>query len=361
MLLSKVDLLSEEKLGNLCLSERLEYSAFSCNIRLGTLYRIVRQCAPHLFGPDGREIEISQEQYIDEYLEEISIPEEGIVLNENDRYMCQTLEKVFLAPGLGATSRSSWARLGVHIKSKPIDDTLHISQIKYNDYPLCSLRTTGTRVLIKKGDEIGQIFVYEYPSFLIYYETAKLISDGKFEIHKDGKKLSLDKIIFHGEMVLTMDPKIKIYKGKVLIPGNLKEDDFSEETLVADKPLYLKQGTFFISSSAESVYIPPEYAGFVTERSSIMTLQMYTVTKRPEFAPSPMFTHANAPYIGPKTVFSGKITFENHMGWGDYIKCGMKQTELVLMRFRTPIIGEEKSRYDKQSEPTTSQLEENKD
>ena len=105
-----------------------------------------------------------------------------------------------------------------------------------------------------------------------------------------------------------------------------------------------KKGTFFISASAESVKIPESCIGHVSEMNH----------HDPRLAV--FSTHANAPYVGPKNVFEGKVTFENMMWSNGVIIAGMSQSRLNLMKLNTPLEQVEESRYKGQDQATLSRV-----
>lgn len=108
--------------------------------------------------------------------------------------------------------------------------------------------------------------------------------------------------------------------------------------------LYFPEGTFFISSSQEQVKIPNSHVGYVLERGFIMN--------------TGFSSHPNAPYIGPKSVFQGAITFENLVYQaGARLYQGMFQSILELRPLKTPLDeGSTESRYKGQETATLSRL-----
>lgn len=68
----------------------------------------------------------------------------------------------------------------------------------------------------------------------------------------------------------------------------------------------------------------------------------------------PFYSHANAPYIGPRSVFEGRITFENMMKIDGCLRRGMKQAELVLLPLEGLGNKHRASRYDQQQGATLS-------
>lgn len=341
-ILSMESLLRAEEQRLLAVEGRKEFNAFSLDLRLGTLYRR-REIAASM----NDEKTLSQEEFIRQVLDEVPLGNEGIIITPQDFYLWQPREKIFLAKGLigEITSRSSWARLGVRVESKQSDDYLFNRPLEdVHVQPLCTLKTMGTSVRIKPGDSFGQLFVMDFPEYLHRDESlAQLMVAGELVIQRGKKVLASTEVRFDQGLALTMDSNIHIYTGSVLEPGNLKPTDFEEVTLRYLEDLFLPQGAFFLSSSSEHVEIPKAYAGYVIERDPSMFL-------------SPFSTHAHAPYIGPRTVFKGKITFENRMCRNGYVQCGMPQSKLLLCPLAPPIEQAQESRYMGQKATTRSRL-----
>jgi len=344
MILSKTDLLIEEEKKTIGFSKRKPFSAFSLDLRLGKLYRYLSPRTMIVLSDDN---EISQEEFIATSLEEIMIPEEGVTLEKNLRYFWQPLEKISLGKGFCGeiVSRSSAARKGICVRSRPIDEYLHHPLVPYSGHPLCTIRSFAEGVVIHPHDQFSQLFIMDNFSYALPDELIPLLESGQFEFSRDGIPLLQEDIVLHGELVLTMDPQIKVYESGT----------FRDVTLDKEKPTYLKEGTFFISSSAEKVSIPPTHIGYVTDRLSTMTLQYFAQTRNPELAPLPFISHPNAPYIGPRPIFEATITFENIMIEGAYLYPGMKLSELCLIPLRTPLTDDSStSRYNLQNGATLS-------
>ena len=141
-------------------------------------------------------------------------------------------------------------------------------------------------------------------------------------------------------ILLTKGPDLLVYSGGVLRKGN--SDQHFKPVSLQNGGHYAQERTFFLSASAESVSLPNGYVGDVKERvAGTMPAMM---------------THANAPYIGPGSVFEGTITFENYMLLDGQISEGMPFTTLNLIKLRTPISGGLTSRYKGQQGATASRL-----
>jgi deoxycytidine triphosphate deaminase len=338
-------LLAGEKEGYLAISNRANFSAFSLDLHIDKLYTRKEQRKLVV-----DEHALSQDDFIDLMLEEVAF-DEPKVITHYDFYLWQPREEIYLAEGLGGeiTSRSSWARLASRVQS--VDEHLRSYHQEVWTKPLCSLNMAGTSVLVKPGDGIGQLFVDNGTPHVANSLVSHLLDTGEFVMTRDEKKLRSVDVTYEGGLVLTMGADIFIYQGGVLEPGNLKDEDFKKVTLNRFKDYYLPRGTFFISASAEHVQIPDAYLGHVSERDSTMSLSLGLNKELQQFT-----THANAPYVGPKSVFQGNITFENTMKTDGYIRRGMKQSELYLL----PVTGLSKvkkpSRYNNQQGATKSKL-----
>lgn len=351
MILPFEDLVSAEKSGRLAVTPCTDFGAISIELRMGKLFR--RKEVTAMIRAD--EFDMSRDEYIDKILEEVEIPPEGLVIGPEDFYNWQPEQCVSLERGLRGeiTSRSSYARLGLRVEAQ--DDDLKAFQYTRTVTPLCSLATTGCKVLLRPKEPLAQLYVHDMQStpMLQWHEALARMDDGKLELVRDGKKLKPDDLTVHGLPCLTMDDTIKVYRGNVLVPGALKDKDFETVKLLRTKPLYLPKGTFFLSASAEEFSCDPAYCGYVTERHSIMTFQMLSAR---ELWSMPYWSHANAPYVGPRNVFTGKITFENIMKQPGEIFPGMKQAELTLVPLTTPSAYTKESRYKGQLGATESRI-----
>src|SRR3989344_80266 len=297
--------------GILAVSGHLPVSAFSIDIRLGRLFRSRYDLSD----------DISQEEFLD-LVEEIQIPEEGIVITPHDFYVWTSKEEIFIPRGLGGeiTSRSSFARMGCRVEDA--DDYLRRFHDNVWTSPLSSLKTS-TSLLLRKNDPLAQLFIC-YPTASYFEEDVlDMVSRGDLLIQRNGQRLSSDAVAYLDGIPLTMDKEIWLYRGGVIKPGFPTQNNF--EKINVDKPLFLPRGAFFISASQESVELPDYYVGYVSE-SGIVNVPLEQL---PRYV-LPFRSHAHAPYIGPKSVFRGKITFENTMKRDGYVYPGMTQSRLVL-------------------------------
>lgn len=349
MILCRNDLLEEESLGNLAIENRLDYSPFSLDIRIAKLFR-----NRYTLSRDTHTM--SQEEFI-ENLEQVSFPGEGLVVDSSDFYLWQPVEKLFLSKGLAGevTSRSGWARLGVRVQS--VDSYLHNCFDSKHYFPLLSLKTASTKVLIKPGDAIAQLFVKSgHASYIPDHLYRNLVDERQLSIQRDGKLLSSSQISVRDGIELTLGQNIKVYTGRTLVPGFLKGDEFEDVQLDFTRGLFLSRNAFFLSSSEEHVEIPEDYVGYVTERHSFMGLQRKLRCGKDIIGEMPFFAHANAPYIGPKSIFRGCITFENLMIVDGYIRRGMRQSDLLLEQLSQPVRNPDPSSYNNQHTTTLSRI-----
>lgn len=338
-LLSKTDFELEESQGNLLFSNRLPYSAFSLNLRLEQLFRLrpeVRMLSPNS--------DLDDDAFLEKFTEEVPLADEGMVVASNDFYLWRSLEEIVLPSYLTGeiTSRSSWARLGARVQ----DCATHLKELgrSYRGKPLCNFKATGTTPRIRRGDQVGQLFLRDQNYRHTFdYELVSLVDSGELVVSRHGNNCSSADLVFSQGIILTMGSDILVYRGGVLEPG-VRKEDFFEKVDLHDYPqgYYLPQGKFFISASAEYVVIPPSYVGYVRERNFEAWL--------------PFASHADAPYVGPKGVFEGNITFENWMIIDGVIKPGMMLSTLSLVPLRTLLTSGEASRYNGQNGATLSKL-----
>ncbi|MBR9676113.1 hypothetical protein GOV05_03835 [Candidatus Woesearchaeota archaeon] len=347
VVLEKKELLMCEEDGLISIAGRAGFGAVSLDVHLDKLYKQRR-----IETQNKKLDELSDEEYLEEAFEEVSLAsDEGVVVTPNDFYLFRPREEVSLAKNFigEITSRSSWARLGVRVAS--VSESLEDYSKVTTDNPLCSLITQGTSVRIRKGDGVGQLFIKysRMPGFILREDTNRLIDSQELLIERDGRVLRSSDLEYEGGLVLTMDSEIWLYTGGVINPGEELDEHFVKIDLNSFEDVYLRRKAFFISSSQEKVSIPEDFVGYVTESDSIMSLSKKEL-------PISFLTHANAPYISPKNIFNGHITFENTMKWGSVIRKGIKQSEFYLIGLSSPSTSLEASRYNNQFKATKSRL-----
>ena len=332
------DLLQAEQAGRLRIPERADFSAFSLNVHIDKLYHRLETKAVMV-----GEQELAQEEFLEQVCEEIPF-DQGTTISPHDFYLWQPREEIFLGQGLAGeiTSRSSWARLGMRAQSKRVDDYLSRYHEDVTIKPLCTLKAMGTSVIVKRGDAIGQLFVDDGPEYCSDAQMYKMVESGEFTVTREGQPLrASDLNVDHG-MLLTLGKDLLVYPGGLLQPG--QDNTFIPRAVGRIEKHYFPQGAFFLSASSEYVEIPEGYAGYVVERE-------------PQLFHLPFASHPNAPYIGPKSVFKGRITFENYMMREGHISEGMVQSKLLLKSLRTPLQNHEvQSRYNHQTHATASRL-----
>ncbi len=339
-ILSIHDLIQAEEQGHICIPGRVDFSAFSLNVHLDKLYHRIETKAAMV-----DEERLTQAEFLEQVCEEIPC-DEGALLSPHDFYLWQPREEIFLAAGLAGeiTSRSSWARLGVRAQSKGVDDYLPSYHEDVTVKPLCTLKTTGTSVQVKRGDALGQLFIDDGPEFCSDAQIAGMIDSGEFIVTRDERSLTPSEIEIDHGLILTLGKDLLVYQRGRLQPGNLQEGQFKPQVVGRLEPSYFPKGSFFLSASSEYVEIPPGYVGYVVERE-------------PHYFLLPFASHPNAPYIGPKSVFKGRITFENYMMREGHIFEGMVQSKLLLKPLKTPLTNHHQaSRYNHQTHATASRL-----
>jgi deoxycytidine triphosphate deaminase len=354
MILGKDELQNAENNRLVKISNRGEFSAFSLDIKIDKLYRM-RQGIDY-----DSTSELSQEEFIKEALDEICI-DNGYTVNSHTHHLWQPVEDIFLSKDYRGiiTSRSSWARFGIASRAISDEYLRDISQDR-SFKPLCTVESFGTDVLIKRNDAFTQLFIDDGNNGKVGTDEVKyLIDSGAYVIKSKERTLLYENIKRSkesegGNIILTMDSKIKVYNGKTIIPGVNNEECFDTIMLKPGKAFFLKKGTFFLSSSAEYVEIPHRYVGLVTEVAMYRNSEQFST--KPTGFPLPFRTHPNALYIAPSNIFKGKITFENMMKWDSYIYPGMKQSELYIERLNTQNHDQMPSRYMGQKQATGSRL-----
>ncbi|MBN2567618.1 hypothetical protein JXB02_06070 [Candidatus Woesearchaeota archaeon] len=333
MILTIDALLDAEERGDIVIEGRDGYNLFSLDLHLEKLYRHKDRC-PKAVG-DGADH--SDAEYIASELEEVEIPAWGMIIEPDDFFLWQPRERMTLAGGYhGAiTSRSGWARLGVRVHDT--SEELRPSEERRSFTPLCALKAGGTRVFIRRGDSMAQLYLERGIGHVPNWRLRMMILDGTFTVTRKGIIPPLSYFEHPGGMQLTMGPQVHIYNpDRILVPGVPHIDDFRAVSI--ETPVRLGRGTFFLSASAEYVEIPEGHCGYVSQGGSVMSLQKYMRTGDPRFAPQPFLSHADAPYIGPKNIFHGNITFENLL-LDDYtLVAGMRQSEFFLV----PLLGDGK-------------------
>ncbi|NQU79806.1 2'-deoxycytidine 5'-triphosphate deaminase [Candidatus Woesearchaeota archaeon] len=297
------------------------------------------------------------------------------IVKPGDFFLYQTIERFNLAPYFHGqiNSRSSWARYGV--ASREADDNFTFpSHNGFEGSVICRLNTLGTTVKIRPGDAIAQAHLaYNRFEPVSDRHLAQLIEYGRLEITRRGKNIKkliqpymIDGNVYlgnrlgphamNGGFTLTHDPIIKIYTGKTIDPHNHDPECFYEKRL-ATRGSKIKQGTFFISASAESVKIDRHFVGWVGEWNHLFRI---SGEKGPDIHPderhSSLQTHAAAPKIDPYPRFHGKITFENYANQNLTVRPGQRISELYLYMLNNPYFSEEEevSRYKGQNQATGS-------
>jgi len=319
MILVEQDLIELEKQGLVLIKNRNNFGPFSLDLRVKKLFK-------HKKGINQIKLikDISDQEYIDKYLEEIPL-ENKTILTDKNIYFWQPVETMFLAQNYTGKvfTRSSSARKGIYVTSDSSQDLKNLSD-KSEFSPLLFLSIAGTEVFLRKEDSIAQLVIYNSQYGIANpVEITKLIETEEFKIKVDGNLMKATEIQENNYINLYFGNKILLYTGGLLdskesIKENFKEIDISEETIIP-------RGSFFISSSQESVEIPENYVGMVTQ---MQTQHSHSYYRRN----LPFFSHPNAPVIGPKNIFRGTITFENYAFVDSIIKQGMFLSQLYLER-----------------------------
>lgn len=312
MILTKEDLLEEERKGNLIIKNREEYGPYSLDISVEKLFRRNKKF-------EEKELDMSQAEWIENCLEEIEFGK----IEKGKLYHVKLNEAIYLGKDLlgEITTRSSWARKGLAIRSDS-DDYLNRIQ-GHAVKPLCILYSS-IDIDLKKNDKIGQLIISnDYPLVL---ESEMM------ELYHSKKLVVEDAIVKEENIFLTMNKKIFHYN-----------NGFKEKNI--EHGLLLDKNDFFLSASQQHIEIPEGYCGYVIESLPRINQTKYFI---------PFTTHANAPYIQPKNIFKGNIVFENTMRNDGVVYEGMLQSQLILKKLSNKCSG--KSRYDNQKGVTKSKI-----
>lgn len=282
-------------------------SGASLDVRVSKLYRQRKDVVP------------DENVKFDDLFFEVSLVDDKWVLESDGFYVVESVEGVSKGLGLSAnlTARSSWARCG--LQCFLIDDGLG-SLGDYSGGVFFSVRTANTCVVLRPGDAPAQLrFAKDY--FVPELDVTKV---------PDYKNIVPNAEVRGNGFTLTLDKKIKLYKGGLIDP----KDDVSKHFEVVDISDGLEVGPrqFYIASSRERVRIPKEFMGY---------LHLTDHTGQEPFNVRPVgvtthFLHGNAPFIDPFPRFEGTVTFENLPVVPTVIRDGMRLTELQLIRFLIP-------------------------
>jgi deoxycytidine triphosphate deaminase len=354
---------------------RPKFSAFSLDLRVGGLYQHNNHW--HELSKKDRvpsrgtaSEDMPTEEYVDAFLDEIELSSKGRIIDPGN-YVWRPLEEISLHGhcfsqskdntqkvllGAEIVSRSSWARRGVRVQQAEND--LISPGVSYSGRPLCGF-ITQTRVVLQEHDAIGQIVLTSYEDYptVPENEIRYLIDNNKMVIRRDGAKLSCKDLEFQDDgIVLSMDNIIKPYIGGIIDPSDPSENMFKQVDI--DGGYYVQPGTFFISSSAEYVEIPDGYVGYVTESNFHRIKEKNSIPKigpDDSILPYGFHAHTNAPYIGPRGIFQGTITFENTV-WNLPIELHPRRPQSILQLKRLScLVGDsEKSRFLGQQGPRIS-------
>ncbi len=357
-ILSKEDLIKAINQRRLNVSDHLPLSAFSLDVRLGRLFRHNAAYEERLRKEKHilRDWKLTRREFLDTYTDEIEIPKTGVILPPHSFWLWTPKEEIYLGEGLHAEicSRSSYARIGCMSKqilspgiNHPADEEFSST---FKGHPSCALHVEGTTVQLSTEDALAQLVVSEGIDYVQPEEYQRMFQRGDLVIKKNGKPLDQVRVITNPSygIELTMSKDIWVYRpnGKTLRRGSKIEDHFERMTLPEQEEdaISLPKGTFFISASEEEVAIPDTHVGYVLERGFLLHTNFST--------------HPNAPYIGPKSIFEGKITFENYVHHGGTrLHQGILQSTLELRPLKTPLDSDaQESRYKGQAAATLSRI-----
>ena len=368
--LSHNEILETEDLGLVVVENRVEeVSNTSIDIRINQLYY---HHHPSVKEFDATSLEPTTEEYLKTLQPVPLINDEFWIIKPGDFFLFDTYETFHLMPDFQGkiNSRSSWARYG--IAATDCTDEFSIDMHKeFHGRVLCTIRSLGTTVIIRPMDALAQAHLFFRGITPTLDETMnRLIRQDMLKIQRRGKKIKGLRSIFYENnklkirnrcngiklnwgFALTLDSIIKKYNGRIIDPHNISGDYFSEKR-IPNQGEKIGYGTFFLSSSAEEVEIPPEFIGWVNEWNHLLQVSGFGGPKPLAFASS-LQTHANAPKIDPYPYFKGKITFENYALTNTIIRPGQYLAPLELIRLLKPCIyNKSNSRYKDQQKATES-------
>ena len=98
-ILSLDHLILAEQKGLIRVSDRLDFNPFSLDIRLGTLYRHKEDTHIEKQRRLQDDIDETSQEYIDRFLEEVSMPKDGMIVTPDDFFLWQPKETIALSAG----------------------------------------------------------------------------------------------------------------------------------------------------------------------------------------------------------------------------------------------------------------------
>ncbi len=269
-------------------------------------------------------------------------------INNGESYLATTIENVKMDENimLDVDTRSSWARMGVRVQH--VDDRLDVRRYeKFEGSIGLSIICHDKPVKLRPKDRICQGIFHDGMEFLTNKEILKALGDGKIKFYQTkewyGEEVTLPKYeIDNHSLVLSLDPVIRKFIGSEIDPK--KDLKGLYEKIDISNGYRIGFNNFFLGSSAETVYIGPEFVGMLRE--------IYQ-------SPYNVRTHSNAGYIDPG--FEGTITLEQFIPGidnKDTIYPYMKMGELEIHPLKTECTKPYKSKYSGQRGATVSKASE---
>ncbi|MFC2135140.1 hypothetical protein ACFLTH_11025 [Bacteroidota bacterium] len=331
MLLTKPDFEEAENNKSLIIHDRQDFDDFTLDLRVDRLFRLKKGVDQELI------LSVDRYTFMNDCIEEISFNDE-IELSSNHPYYFTPVETISSDEEyrISVYSKSSHARIGLRSHNIPGE---MIYGNKLNEFlPLIYLTVNNTMPVIKKHKAIAHMIAEEGEfGHVRKNEIEKMLSKDELVLRYDGKPIPRNELYFHPTIedgiILFRSSEISLYNGNPLIPGNVIDEDFTKISL-SNEGISIGDNQFYLSSSKEEVEIPNNCVGFVKE---------FIIDDRCVFA-----SHANAPLIGPKSMFKGVITFENNHIVHGTIYANDIQSVLTLRKLKTPIENGNKSRYNNQ-------------
>ncbi|MBW3011006.1 hypothetical protein KY326_02195 [Candidatus Woesearchaeota archaeon] len=349
---TRLDIEEAEREGSFIVRNKQEIGNAGIDLRVKQLYTVPRDLfeIKEIYQMRNHEPpkDLSRENFIKRLIEVPMEDGDFWLLLPGHHYLATTEEEIFKEQFFFSPifTRSSWARCGVRVEQADHDEL--VGGRKFEGTPLLSISTFGTHVKLRPGDAPGQIVPSVGSEYVHPMEVGDLIAQGILRIERDGKQLKAEEFEYDNNgVILTLDKKIRKYKGGIIDPRK-SVDKLFEEIILDEKEFWGNKGEFFISSTAETVSICSCHIGFVWHSMHHISRAGWT----------PMYNHPNAPLIHSRSVFNGKITLEHYPHNAYVLRAGMPITSFGLRRMQSPMWsglwkGKE-SRYKGQSEATSS-------
>ncbi len=205
--------------------------------------------------------------------------------------------------------------------------------------PLLRLLSDGAPTYVREGYSTTQLHVRdrrEESAPVSDDALRKLIDQDKFQLYREGRKLSSGELTFDNGVVLTLDDWIAIHDPRQRLAAS-RDQRGKFYDLMFKEGAHLPWSTFFIALTAEDLRIPAEYLGRITETPLARTDPLHWAAASGDLGSVPFTAHPNAWGIKDE----GKVTLEICVRdlSGYVFTPGMPIAKFQLYPLRTPIEG----------------------